>query len=260
MTVSRSATPRRSLVMPRDSWQAGVVATPDRWRVLRLEGVQLAFDAAAPRRRWWGRRIAPAVSSSPKVVLDEVDLEIPLEGVTAIAGPSGSGKSSLLRLCNRLDVPTRGRVTVDGTDLADFDPLMLRRGIGMVFQRPVVFAGTVLDNLRLAVPGLEPGDAIESLERCGLDTALLDREADQLSGGEAQRMCLARTLLTDPQVVLMDEPTSSLDDDSRQVVEKLVGRLVDDGLAVLWVTHDTGQAERLADRLLQVADGKVITQ
>lgn len=194
----------------------------------------------------------------PVRVLTDVDVLIPLTGITAVVGPSGAGKSSLLRLCNRLDVPTRGRVLLDGTDLADLDPLALRRRVGMVFQRPVVFAGSVADNLAVADPHITPDGVAAALGRCGLDPGLAERAADDLSGGEAQRMCLARTLLTDPEVLLADEPTSSLDADARDLIEQLVADLArHDGIAVLWVTHDPDQAARLAQRTLAVADGRV---
>src|SRR4051812_44116460 len=116
-------------------------------------------------------------------VLDGVELAIPRGGVTVIAGPSGSGKSTLLRMCNRLEVPTSGRVLFDGTDVAHLEPRAHRRRVGMVFQRPTLFAGTVGDNLAVAAPGA--GEAVygDVLERVGLGRAFLDRTADDLSGG-----------------------------------------------------------------------------
>jgi putative ABC transport system ATP-binding protein len=178
--------------------------------------------------------------------------------VTCVVGPSGAGKSSLLRLCNRLEVPTSGTVTLRGRDLADLDPLGLRRRVGMVFQRPTPFAGTVADNLRVAVPELTDAEAAAVLVRVGLAPAFLDRPAHELSGGEAQRMCLARTLTTGPEVLLMDEPTSSLDRDARTVLETLTRRLVTDGVSVLWVTHDLAQMRRLADEVLVLLDGTLV--
>ncbi len=191
-------------------------------------------------------------------VLRGVDATIPLAGITAIVGRSGSGKTSLLRLVNRLEVPTRGRVLLAGTDVADLDPLALRRRVGMVFQHPVVFAGTVADNLAVAVPGVDEATGAAALERCGLDPALWHRTADDLSGGEAQRMCLARTLLTGPEVLLADEPTSALDPDARHRIEELVvGLARTDGIAVLWVTHDHDQVAAVSDRVLEVHAGQV---
>ncbi|MCB1013874.1 MAG: phosphate ABC transporter ATP-binding protein [Acidimicrobiales bacterium] len=191
-------------------------------------------------------------------VLDGVDARIPADGLTAIVGPSGSGKSTLLRLCNRLEVPTEGRVRFRRDDLAVVDPLHLRRRVGMVFQRPTLFPGTVADNLEIARPGVDPDEAADALHRAGLDRHFLDRTADDLSGGEAQRACLARTLLTRPEVLLMDEPTSALDEESTRVLEHLGVDLADGGVPVLWVTHDPHQVDRIADRRLRMARGRVV--
>lgn len=191
-------------------------------------------------------------------VLDGVDARIPAEGLTAIVGPSGSGKSTLLRLCNRLEVPTRGRVRFRGDDLADLDPLRLRRRVGMVFQRPTLFPGTVADNLAVAEPGIGEDAAADALHRAGLDGSFLTRTADDLSGGEAQRACLARTLVTRPEVLLMDEPTSALDEENTRVLEHLGVDLADGGVPVLWVTHDPHQVDRIADRRLRMERGRVV--
>ncbi len=174
-----------------------------------------------------------------------------------LVGPSGSGKTTLLRLCNRLEVPSSGRVLLGGDDVADLDPRRLRRRVGMVFQRPVVFAGTVRDNLAVAGDDQPDGRFAAVLERVGLDPSFLDRTADDLSGGEAQRVCIARTLLTDPEVLLMDEPTSALDPEHRLVIEARARALADAGTPVVWVTHDLDQARRLADRTVVLVDGGV---
>ena len=172
-------------------------------------------------------------------------------------GPSGSGKSTLLRLCNRLEVPEAGVVRFRGDDLASLDPLHLRRRVGMVFQRPTPFAGTVRENLEVAEPAL--GDAaVPALERVGLSGAFVERDARQLSGGEAQRVCLARTLVTNPEVVLMDEVTSSVDPSATRALEELGAGLAAVGVPVLWVTHDLAQMHRLADHVLVVIEGRVV--
>ena len=118
--------------------------------------------------------------------------------MTVIVGPSGAGKSSLLRLCNRLEVADGGTVRFHGEDVAAMDPLALRRRVGMVFQAPTPFAGTVLDNLRRRRGAdLDTAGRRRCSRRVELDPAFLDRPASELSGGEAQRMCLARTLVTE---------------------------------------------------------------
>jgi putative ABC transport system ATP-binding protein len=189
--------------------------------------------------------------------LDGLDAELPAGGLTVVAGPSGSGKSTLLRLCNRLEVPSDGVVRHRGTDVAERDPLGLRREVAMVFQRPVTFAGTVRDNLHEAEPGLDDEACAALLERAGLAARFLERDAGELSGGEAQRVCLARALATRPQVLLMDEPTSSLDGQASDVLERLARGLVDGGTPVVWVTHSREQLRRLADHVLLLAAGRV---
>ena len=192
-------------------------------------------------------------------ILDGVTAEVPPSGVTCLVGRSGSGKSTLLRLCNRLEVATAGVVRFHGDDVLSLDPLRHRRRVGMVFQRPTPFPGTVRDNLLVARPDADEAALAHALERTALGEGFLDRVADQLSGGEAQRVCLARTLVTEPEVLLMDEPTSALDDEATRVLEELACGLAcaDEAVPVLWVTHDRNQVDRIADGRLVVEDGRV---
>lgn len=190
-------------------------------------------------------------------ILRSIDLVVPADGVTVLAGPSGAGKSTLLRLLNRLDDPIAGDVRWCGRSLTDWEPTELRRQVAMVFQRAPLFAGTVHDNLRVALPEVDDERAAHVLEHVGLRPALLDHAADTLSGGEAQRMCVARALLTDPAVLLADEPTAALDGVARATVEDLGRMLADSGVAVIWVSHDTDQLRRLADHVIVLADGTV---
>jgi putative ABC transport system ATP-binding protein len=191
-------------------------------------------------------------------ILDDVCCEIPDDGITVLLGPSGSGKTTILRLLNRLEVPTEGVVRFRGEPVAELDPLALRRRVGMVFQRPTVFPGTVRENLDVACPPHCPPQTVARvLEAAGLATALLDRTADDLSGGEAQRLCLARTLATDPEVLLMDEPTSSLDPDARRHLERTALALARRGMPMVWVTHDLAQADRLSHHRIVVVAGRI---
>lgn len=190
-------------------------------------------------------------------ILDRVDLAIADRGITVVLGPSGAGKTMLLRLLNRLEVPTAGEVRFRGRPVADLDPLALRRRVGMVFQRPAPFPGTVRDNLLVADPAAGPDDLVAALAGAGLDGRFLDRSADDLSGGEAQRMCLARTLVTHPEALLMDEPTSALDPDARRRLERTARSLADDGRPLVWVTHDLDQCRRLADEVVVIIAGRV---
>ncbi|MHA7651726.1 ABC transporter ATP-binding protein [Mycobacterium sp. ML4] len=191
--------------------------------------------------------------------LDGFAAAVPGQGVTALFGSSGSGKSTLLRLCNRIEVPTSGRVLFCGNDIADLDPLSLRRRVGMCFQRPTPFPGTVAENLRVADPDASETRMGETLSRVALTGSWLERDATALSGGEAQRMCLARTLITRPQVLLLDEPTSAVDAEAAGVIERAVRELAEvDGIPALWVTHDRAQVDRVADRMLRIDRGRCL--
>ena len=189
-------------------------------------------------------------------VLHSVSAEVADARVTVLAGPSGSGKTTLLRLCNRLEVPSSGTVRFRGEDLALLDPLALRRRVGMVFQRPALFPGTIAENFAVAAT-CDTGTYERQLTAVGLPADWLDRPADDLSGGEAQRACLARTLLTGPEVLLMDEPTSSLDPAATRTLEELATGLARSGLAVLWVSHDLAQVDRIADACIVLRAGRV---
>ncbi|HEX5614015.1 MAG TPA: phosphate ABC transporter ATP-binding protein [Acidimicrobiia bacterium] len=186
-----------------------------------------------------------------------VDAVVPDRGITALVGPSGSGKSTMLRCCNRLEVPDEGSVRFRGAEVATTDVLALRRRVGMVFQRPTPFPGTGLDNLRVADPTMTSDAGEQVLARVGLAADFLARDAMSLSGGEAQRLCLARSLTAQPEVLLMDEVTSSLDASSRNALEDLARMLCDDGVPLLWVTHDFAQVTRVATTVLVVIDGRV---
>lgn len=184
-------------------------------------------------------------------IVAEFSAVIPAEGLTAMMGPSGAGKTTLLRLLNRLDDPDHGAVMLDGVDVRGYDVIALRRRVQHVGQVPVTFPGTVGDNVTVAAT-LDPVERGDLLERVGLPASIQDRAADRLSVGEAQRLCLARALAMRPDVLVLDEPTSSLDAASKAGIEALVRSLADDGLTVVMVTHEARQAIELADHVVEV--------
>lgn len=194
-------------------------------------------------------------------IVDAVSLAVDDGEVLGIIGPSGAGKSSFLRLLNRLAEPTEGTVFLDGVDYRTLPPQQLRLRIGFIPQQPALRGGTVYDNVTIG-PRLrgEPVDEVavdDLLTRVGL-TGYEDRSVDDLSGGEAQRVAIARTVFNQPEVLLLDEPTSSLDAESEAQVEALLTDLIDDfGLTCLAVTHDRAQAKRLADRVAVFENGRV---
>ncbi len=179
-----------------------------------------------------------------------------------IVGPSGSGKSSLLRLLNRLDEPTSGTVFVQGTDFRNLEPRELRRKLGMVTQRPYLFPGTVAENLQFGPAQRGETLAGEAIEELLSQVGLKDyggRNVANLSGGEAQRVSVARTLANSPLVLLLDEPTSALDEAAKLEVESSIQKVVHDhGLTCVMVTHDLAQASRLAEKALLLEAGRIV--
>lgn len=197
-----------------------------------------------------------------KILVEDVSFEVVTGEVLALAGPSGAGKTSLLRLLNRLDEPTAGTVYLEGVDYRQIPPRELRRKLGMVSQRPFLFPGTVEENLRFGPrqrgESLPSASVEELLARVGLQ-GYAARPVANLSGGEAQRVSFARTLANSPLVLLLDEPTSSLDDASKREIEFLIQKIVrEQKLTCVVVTHDTAQAERLAQRAVLLEAGRIV--
>jgi UDP-glucose/iron transport system ATP-binding protein len=180
--------------------------------------------------------------------------------VTAVVGPSGAGKSSLLRCLNRLEEPDTGRVLLDGGDIRSLEPTSLRRRVGMIFQTPVIFEGGVRANLLYGYPDQSEDTLARALEAAGLPGAFLDRESSALSVGQAQRVCIARALVRDPEVILMDEPTSALDRDATARIESLLGSLLERNLTIVLVTHDLGQARRVAHSGVLLMEGRIVAE
>jgi ABC-type proline/glycine betaine transport system ATPase subunit len=200
-------------------------------------------------------------SRGGNLVLRDVNVRLPV-GASCIAGPSGSGKSTMLRLLNRLADPDTGRVLYEGVDVAERDPLTLRREVSLVPQLPALIEGTVHDNIaygpRLAGKSF---DARSCLELAGLDPDFESRDSAKLSVGEQQRVMLARALALDPRVLLLDEPTSALDEAARDAVEATLRRLQGrTAISLVLVTHDAAQAQRLADYVIRIDAGRVTAQ
>jgi putative ABC transport system ATP-binding protein len=196
-----------------------------------------------------------------KPVLRGVDARLPM-GSSCVAGPSGCGKSTLLRLLNRLADPQAGRVLYRGQDVREREPLALRREVMLVPQLPALVEGTVADNLALAarLAQTEP-DPEAVLGDAGLDASYAERDARRLSVGEQQRAMLARALAAEPRVLLLDEPTASLDATARDAIEATLGDLRERrDLSVVLVTHDLAQARRMAEWVVRMDAGRVVAQ
>jgi putative ABC transport system ATP-binding protein len=195
-------------------------------------------------------------------LVDDVTVRVHAGELLAVVGPSGSGKSSFLRLLNRLDEPTRGAVYFEGVDYREIAPRELRRQIGMVTQKPFLFPGIVADNVSFGPQQRQQVWTAEETDRLLVQVGLSgfgSRKVANLSGGEAQRVALARALANSPKVLLLDEPTSALDEDSKLGIESLIKTIVHEGeLTCIIITHDMGQASRMADRAMIFQSGRVL--
>ena len=201
--------------------------------------------------------------------LDGCDLDIHRGEVVAIIGPSGSGKSTLLRSLNMLEEPTSGAIFFDGVDLASksVNIDLHRQKMGMVFQHFNLFPHkTVLQNITLApvtlkkkAPAEAEAQARALLERIGLSDKA-DEYPNMLSGGQKQRIAIVRALAMDPEVMLFDEPTSALDPEMVGEVLDLMRDLAKDGMTMAVVTHEMGFAREVADRVVFMADGKILEE
>ena len=192
-------------------------------------------------------------------LIDSVDLKVEEPGITVVLGPNGAGKSLLLRLVHGLVAPTEGTILWGGRPMDD----EIRRRQAMVFQKPVLLRRTSAANITYAL-GLRGIARSERNSRAqqALELAGLERHAfipaRVLSGGEQQRLCLARALSLDPEVLLLDEPTASLDPASTLAIERLLIGAKHRGIKVIVVTHDVGQARRLAQDVIFLHHGRLI--
>ncbi|BFP51723.1 amino acid ABC transporter ATP-binding protein [Streptomyces fimicarius] len=202
-------------------------------------------------------------------VLQDIDLTIARGEVVVVIGPSGSGKSTLCRTINRLETIDSGAISIDGKPLPQEGKELarLRADVGMVFQSFNLFAHkTVLENVMLGQVKVRKADkkAAEEKARTLLDRVGVGVQADkypaQLSGGQQQRVAIARALAMDPKVMLFDEPTSALDPEMINEVLEVMQQLARDGMTMIVVTHEMGFARSAANRVVFMADGKIVEE
>jgi ABC-type transporter Mla maintaining outer membrane lipid asymmetry ATPase subunit MlaF len=197
-------------------------------------------------------------------ILNDINLDIEEGKILALIGPTGSGKTSLLRLIDTLDQPTRGSIFFHDEDicrLSSKEKLLVRRRMAMVFQKPVMFSRSVYENvaygLKVRSNGNSRDDVLHTLEEVGL-LGYESRSATTLSGGEMQRIALARAMVIKPEVLLLDEPTANLDPNSASAIDGLIGRLAQGGTTVVIASHNMTECQRLANRFVVLANGRII--
>lgn len=196
-----------------------------------------------------------------KSILEEVSFCIEQKDYISIVGPSGSGKSTFLKLCSHLISPSSGEIKYNGKPLIAYDPVDLRKMIAYCFQTPLLFGSTVLENIYFSyqIRSLKlDRQRVDSLfSRFHMSMDILNKEIKNLSGGEKQRIALIRSLLFKPEILLLDEVTSALDVENTKLVEKVITSLNNEGVTVLWVTHNPEQSRRCANKLLTIEAGRI---
>ncbi|MFI6774445.1 ATP-binding cassette domain-containing protein [Nocardia sp. NPDC050412] len=197
-----------------------------------------------------------SVSHGETSILTDLAVTFPEARCTAVVGPSGTGKTTLLRLLNRLDEPSSGRILLDDTPITQLPAPELRRRIGLVPQRPTLLTDIVADEIRVGHTDLTSDRIDALLARVGLPD-FRDRRCLELSGGQAQRVCLARALAVEPEVLLLDEPTSALDAESAAAVATLIREHTMSGGGVILVSHDTAFVTEVADDSWTLRHGRL---
>lgn len=183
--------------------------------------------------------------------------------ITTIVGPSGAGKTTLFRLCNGLKSASSGEIYINGKNIGSYDPVELRREVGIALQNATMISGSVRKNLALPLTlqgkEIHEEDAIELMHMVGLNKDLLERNSKDLSGGQRQKLSIARTLVNRPKILLLDEITSSLDPVSQQDIEELILQINRKyGTTVIWITHNLEQALTIGKYTWVMMDGELI--
>lgn len=196
-----------------------------------------------------------------KKVLDHISLKINEGEAISLIGPSGSGKSTLLRSINRLTDINDGEIPLNDISIYKMDPIVLRQKVCMVFQIPAMFEGSVQENVEygLKIQNIrDPTRIKQAMIDAGLSAEFLTRNTSKLSVGEQQRVAIARTLALNPEILLLDEPTASLDPELTQRFEATIDNLMRiRDLTIIWVTHDMPQAQRVGDKIAILDGGRI---
>ncbi|HLR52066.1 MAG TPA: phosphate ABC transporter ATP-binding protein, partial [Candidatus Avamphibacillus sp.] len=185
-------------------------------------------------------------------ILLDITAFFPKGEITSLVGPSGAGKTTVFKLCNGLRSPSKGKIYFNEQSMNTYEPVQLRRQIGLALQDATVISGTVRENLALPLTLqdklLSEETANEYMDLVGLNKDLLNRDARDLSGGQRQKLSIARTLINQPDVLLLDEITSSLDQISRKDIEQLILKINKKyETTIIWITHSMEQARLISD-------------
>lgn len=196
-------------------------------------------------------------------IIKGISGSIPNGKITTFIGPSGAGKTTLLKMCNRLISQTVGDIYIYERNIAHYDPILLRQRVGIALQSAPMIKGTVYDNLNLPKSlqqkKLAKIEAFSILEDVGLDKMFLEKDVSELSGGEKQRVSIARTLLNKNEILLLDEITSALDYTSSKEMEQLIVHINKKyAVTIVWITHNLQQAIQLSDYIWLLVDGTLI--
>lgn len=194
-------------------------------------------------------------------ILKNISFDIKKGEFITLTGPSGSGKSTLLKIIGHLINPTSGNIIYENKNITEYNPTDYRKNVSYFFQNAVLFDETVYDNLafpaRIREEDFDKNHAIEGLKTVQLPENYLDKSIHELSGGERQRIALVRNLMYSPNVLLMDEVTSSLDKENKEIILGFIKRLnQEQNITILWITHDTEEINE-SNRLIQLKDGKM---
>ncbi|MFJ7738516.1 phosphate ABC transporter ATP-binding protein [Lysinibacillus sp. NPDC097287] len=197
------------------------------------------------------------------LILKNITGSIPKGKITTLVGPSGAGKTTLLKMCNGLLSPTTGTIFIDDKPINSYEPTTLRRHVGIALQSAPMIAGTVFDNLSLprSLQGekLTQQEAIQHLQDVGLDESFLQRPASELSGGQRQKVSIARTLINKTSILLLDEITSALDRQSALDIEALILTVNKKyNVTIIWITHNLQQALTIGHYTWVMMDGELI--
>lgn len=194
-------------------------------------------------------------------ILNNISMEIGKGDCVSIVGASGSGKSTLLKLCADLISPSKGNIYYREKSYSSYNPLDLRRKISYCVQIPYLFGSKVYENIefpfKIRNQKVDNSKISSLINRFNLDESILKKEITSLSGGEKQRIAIIRNILYTPEILLLDESTSALDKENAKKVEDYVKELNEQGVTVLWITHNLEQSEEIFNKRIYISEGKI---